>query len=359
MSVATSAELIAALKSPRPTDIVLADGRYENPTPFENFNGHRIYAQHLLRASLHAGIVMASNEGNPNALVQGVAFDVADTAKTFQGAILFIWGPRQHGVRILDSIFAGHGVARSAILARQPDGLVVQRVVVRDFTDWGIVADTNLKDTVVNKPLLIEDVDVSGVSRPIPRSATGKAEACIGIGNSGTLRRAQVRDCAWMGITTFNASHGAALEDLDIDGTPTGLYVEHYTSATTFQRMRIGPNVQTGITCEGTDPSGTEWGGIPSSIDNLIQDSTIDSSTVGILMGWATTRTSVRRVTFRHQGTSAIRDDNGVGNSYYDNNYNEIQPSAVEIDKISATRSDRPPATLGGRTGPHTRFDPV
>jgi hypothetical protein len=332
ISVATSAELILALRLPLPTDIVLADGVYDNPAPFQNFNGHRIHAQHLLRATLHAGVVMASNDGNPNALVQGIAFDVADTAKTFQGAILFIWGPRQHGVRILDSTFAGHGVARSAILARQPDGLVVQRVVVRDFTDWGIVADTNVKDTVLNKPLLIEDVDVNGVSRAIPKSATGTAEACIGIGNAGTLRRAQVRNCAWMGITTFNASHGALLEDLDIDGTPTGLYVEHYTSGTTFQRMRIGPNVQTGITCEGTDPSGTEWAGIPSSIDNLVQDSTIESSDVGVLLGWATTRTSVRRVTFLHQATSAIRDNQGVGNAYYDNNYSDIQTSAVEVD---------------------------
>jgi hypothetical protein len=304
-----------------PTDIVLADGEYESPAPFENFNGHRIYAQHLLGAKVRAGIAMASNDGHPNALVRGIAFDVVDPARTFQGAILFIWGPRQYGVRILDSTFVGHGVIRSAILARQPDGLVVQRVGVRQFADWGIVADTNVTDTVLEKPLLIEDVNVRDVSRAIPRSAEGTAEACIGVGNSGTLRRARVRNCAWMGITTFNASHGGLLEDLDIDGTPTGVYIEHYTTATTFQRMRIGPNVETGITCEGTDPSSSEWGGIPSSIDNLIQDATIDSSKYGVLMGWATTRTTVRRVTFRSQTLAAIRDDKGADNSYYDNEY--------------------------------------
>ncbi len=336
VTVSTSAELITALRAATSGDIILADGDYDGTVPFENFNGHRLHAQHLLGARLHAGILIGSNSGNPNAVIEGIAFDVSDRAKTFQGAILFISGPRQHGVRISDSTFSGHGLAGSAILARQPDGLVVQRVVIRDFTDWGIVADTNQRDTVLSKPLLIEDVDVSGVSRAVPRSANGTAEACIGIGNTGTVRRARVRGCAWMGITTFNASHGALLEDLDIDGSPFGVFVEHYTSASTFQRMRIGPNVETGIISEGTDPSGKEWGGIPSSIDNIIQDSTIESSTVGLLMGWATTRTTVRGVTFRNQSTSAIREDSGVDNSFYDNDYSEIQPGAVEIDKRSA-----------------------
>jgi hypothetical protein len=347
VTVSTSRELVAALQGSVSSDIVLADGEYDNAQPFDNSNGHRVYARHLLGATLHAGITMASNAGKPNALVQGIAFDVQDRAKTFQGAILFVWGPQQHGVQISDSTFAGHGVIGSAIFARQPDGLVVQRVIVRDFTDWGVVAATNVRDTVLAKPLLIEDVDVSGVSRPVPKSARGTAEACIGIGNTGTLRRALVRDCAWMGVTTFNASHGAMLEDLDIDDTPTGLYIEHYTSTTTFQRMRIGPSVQSGITCEGTDPSGAEWAGIPSSIDNVIQDSIIDSADVGVLMGWATTRTSVRRVTFRHQSVSAIRDDKGVGNLYYDNNYSEIAPSAVEIDRRFAGPLPSEPAVLG------------
>jgi hypothetical protein len=38
-------------------------------------------------------------------------------------------------------------------------------------------------------------------------------------------------------------------------------------------------------------------------------------------MGWATTRTTVRRVTFRSQTLAAIRDDKGADNSYYDNEY--------------------------------------
>jgi hypothetical protein len=137
-----------------------------------------------------------------------------------------------------------------------------------------------------------------------------------------------------MGITTFNASHGSVMEDLDINGTTTGLFIEHYTSKSVFQRMRIGPNVENGVLAEGTDPAGPEWDGIPSSVDNVIQDSVIDSTQVGVLMGWSTTRTTVRRVVFRNQYVAAITDYKGVANSYSANDYSGIQPGAKAVSPV-------------------------
>jgi hypothetical protein len=341
VQVTTSAELVAALDVTTPTDIILADGVYDNPGPFANPNGHRLYAARLLGATLTAGINLASTYGRPSALVRGIAFDVTDPAKTFMGAVIFSWGTSQ-GTHVLDSTLNGNSVIGAGILAFQPDGLVVQRVQVRDFTDWGIVADNNAQGSVLDVPLLLEDIDVSGVHRAEPKSADGRAEACIGVGNTATVRRVRVRNCAWMGVETMNANHGSLFEDVDIDATPTGLYIEHFTSGTTFQRMRIGPKVENGVICEGTDPDGTLWGGVSASIDNVIQDSTIDSHQVGVLMGWATTRTTTRRVTFHNQYVAAITDFRGIDNSYYDNeedshngnDYSGILPDALPVSPV-------------------------
>jgi hypothetical protein len=334
VAVDTSAELITALQRSASADIVLADGVYDNGAPFANPNGHRLYAEHLLGATLKAGLTMSTNYGLPNGIVRGIAFDVADPNKTFEGNIIFIWGPQQYGVQVLDSTFRGHGAIGSAIWARQMEGLVIRRVVVRDFTDWGVLADNNNKTTVLRTPPKLEDLDVANVSRAVPKSAAGTAEACIGLGNTGTLRRVKVRNCAWMGVTTFDASRGSLLEDLDIDGTATGVYIEHFTSNSVFQRMHIGPNVEDGVTCEGTDPAGAEWGGTSASIDNVIQDSVIDSTHVGVLMGWTTTRTNVRRVTFRNQYVAAITDYKGVDNSYSANDYSGIQTGALAVSPV-------------------------
>jgi hypothetical protein len=346
VQVATSAQLVAALSGTTPRDIVLADGVYDNPVSFANPNGHRLYAARLLGATLTAGINVASNSGQPNPLVRGIAFDVSDPAKTFQGRVIFSWGASK-GLRVLDSTFNGHRVLAAAVYASQPDGLVVQRVQARDFTDWGVVADNNVQGSVLAVPILLEDIDVSGVSRAVPKSSEGRAEACVGVGNTATVRRVRARNCAWMGVETMNSSYGSFFSDLDIDGGPyagmpagagslgsVGLYIEHFTSRTTFQRMRIGPSLAYGVVCEGTDPNGAQWGGVSASIDNVIQDSTMESAQVGVLMGWATTRTTTRRVTFRNQYVAGITDFNGINNAYYDNDYSGMQPGALPVSSV-------------------------
>lgn len=328
LSVSNSAELRAALAGSTPRDIVLTSGVYENAGAFDNPNGHRVYSAVLGGAILRAGLVMGGNGGAGNALVRGVTFDVSDPAKASFNAIVNVWGSSGRGARILDSTFYGHNAVGTAIMVRQPEGVVVQRVRVRDFSYDGILVDANVFGLSVATPPLLEDLDVANVSFAVPKSSNGTAEACLWIGNTSTVRRVVVRNCAWMGVWTGTADAGSLHEDIDVDGTMVGVYLEHYTTGTTFQRMRIGPNVQTGVICEWADPG---WGGKPGCVDDVIQDSTIASTDSGIWLDEGTTRTTIRRVTFIGQRKAAIIDYAGVNNAYYDNDYSGILSGAVPI----------------------------
>ena len=140
--------------------------------------------------------------------------------------------------------------------------------------------------------------------------------------------RTPVRNCAATGIWTGTTNSGSLLEHLDIDDTWVGMYMEHYTTGVTVQHMRVGSNVSTGVNCEWADPL---TGGLPGCVDNIIQDSTIASSKVGVYLDEGTTRTTVRRVIFRNQWWAAIGDFKGLNNAYYDNDYSGIAPGAVPI----------------------------
>jgi hypothetical protein len=329
LAVRTSAELVQALAGSVPQDIVLAGGVYDNATYFVNANGHRVYAASLGGAVLRAGMEFGGNYGQPNGLVRGIAFDVSDPAKAAHGHIVYTWGTAR-GVQVLDSTFNGHAVMRSAVWGYQPEGLVVRRVQASNFTDFGVGAEANDPALRLSVPVLFEDIDVSGVSRAVPRSANGTAEACIWLANNGTLRRARVRNCAWMGIWTGGAAKngGVLLEHLDIDQTPKGIYPEHYSWGATYQFFHIGPHVATGINMEWADPL---TGGLPACDGCIVRDGTIESTLIGVSMDLGTARTSVTRVRFVGQGLAAIVDYGGIQNAYSDNDYRGIAPRAVAI----------------------------
>jgi hypothetical protein len=327
LHVATSEALVAALQAGAPQDIVLAPGVYDSATPFVNANGHRLYSATLGGAVFRAGLVMGANWGRGHGLVQGVDFDVSDPRKTLHGGIVHIWGTGV-GSRVLDATFEGHAQIGAGIMAKQPEGVVVQRVKVRDFTHWGVLVDANVPDLVVSAPPVLEDLDVANVAHALPLSSEGTSEACVWLGNTGTVRRALLRHCAWEGLWTGTANAGSLHEDLDIDHAAVGVYLEHFTTGSTFQRMWIGPHTGRGVNHEWADPS---WGGLPGSVDNVIQDSTILSRHCGVVLDEGTTRVTVRRVTFAGQSWAAIDDYLGRGNRYYDNDYAGLAPEAVPI----------------------------
>jgi hypothetical protein len=328
VQVTTSAQLRRVLMSSKPTDIVLADGVYDGSEPFLNPNGHRLYAATLGGAVLRAGLSLGGNAGPAGGAVRGIVLDVRDPQKTVEGAEIAVWGTAK-GVRVLDVTLRGNRVIRTGLVVRQPEGFHGARLVARGFTDYGIVVDAN--DPALDelaRPFLLTDVDVSGVERPVPRSSNGTAEACVWVGNPGEVRRVRVRRCAWTGLWTGTAATDALFDRVDVDQTRTGVYVEHFTRRSTFQRVRVGRDVRIGVVAEWAAP---EWGGRPASVDNVIQDSRFESSLAGVFLDDGTTRTTVRRSTFLNQRWAAIGDYRGIENAYYGNDYGGIAPGADDV----------------------------
>jgi hypothetical protein len=334
--VSSSSQLVAALANAGRKDIVLAPGEYDHPRPFANAFGHRIYAARRGKAILRAGISIGARSGGSGAQVRGVVFDVRDRAKTLHGAIVEVWGSATNA-KVLDTVLRGNGVAAAGIVARQPAGFVAKRIVARDFTDYGVLVDANEPDADTGARFVLEDLDVANVSRRPPRSANGTAEACVWIGNTGIVRRVRVRNCAWMGLWTGTATTGALVEDVDVDRTPTGIYIEHFTRDSTFQAIHVRPRVRIGVVAEWANP---ELGGRPASIDNVIQDSVFESYLCGVYLDDGTTRTTVRRSAFRKQSWAAIGNYRGRENRFSDNDYSDIGGAAVSVseDHVSAAR---------------------
>jgi hypothetical protein len=331
--VASAAAFRRALAARRPTAIVLASGSYGGRQPFANQFGHRIYAAHRGRAVLRAGLSLGGNEGSGGALVRGVVVDVSDPGRTVDGAAIAVWGTGVHS-RILDTTVRGHGVLPSGVVARQPEGLAIRRLVARGFTSYGVLADANqLNRGRLHARAVIEDVDVARVARPVPGSSRGRAEACVWIGNTALVKRVRARSCAWSGLWTGTATNGATFDQIDVDGTPTGVYIEHFTRNSTFNRLRIGPHVEVGLTAEWDDPA---WGGRPASVDNVIENSRFASSLAGVYLDEGTTRTTVRRSIFLNASWGAIGDYRGNGNAAYANDYRGV--SGVRHDHLDSFR---------------------
>jgi hypothetical protein len=120
------------------------------------------------------------------------------------------------------------------------------------------------------------------------------------------------------GLWTGTSSIGSTFDQIDVDGTKTGVYVEHFTHNSTFRRLHIAHNVQIGLNAEWDDPS---WGGKPASVDNVIEHSSFASSVVGVNLDEGTTRTTVRSSSFAGQSWGAIGDYRGNGNAVYGNDY--------------------------------------
>jgi hypothetical protein len=307
-----------ALATRQRTAIVLAPGSYGGREPFSNPHGDRIYSAQLGRAVLHAGLSFGGAGGAGGGLVRGVVVDVRDPGRTIDGAAIAVWGSAERS-HILDTKVRGHGALASGISARRPEGLVIRRVVARGFTDYGVLADANdLGRGRLAHPMRVEDVDVARVARPVPRSSEGRAEACVWIGNTAVVRRVRARSCAWSGLWTGTAATGATFDQISIDGTPTGVYVEHFTHDSTFRRLRIGSHVEVGLNAEWADPA---WGSRPASVGNVIENSRFASTVAGVYLDEGTTRTTVRRSLFLDQSWGAIGDYRGNGIAAYANTY--------------------------------------
>jgi hypothetical protein len=274
------------------------------------------------------GLSLGGNAGRPGGLVRGVVFDVRDPAKTVEGATISVWGTAR-SARVLDVTLRGNQAVRSGLVVREPEGFSAARLVVRGFTDYGVLIDANDPSrTELRRPFRLADLDVAGVTRPVPRSSNGTAEACLWVGNPGVVERVRARRCAWTGLWTGTATADAVFDQIDIDQTPTGVYIEHFTRSSRFQRLQVGDDVRIGLVTEWANPAA---GGRAASVDNVIQDSWFASRLAGVYLDAGTTRTTIRRSTFVNQRWAAIGDYRGLGNAYYGNDYGGIARGASRV----------------------------
>ncbi len=292
--VTNVAELKAMLERKEPCDIILADGEYENATHVSFGVPHRLWAEHVGKTVLKFGFAVGAKTGKGGAEIHGLKFDISDSRRTYKGACIYVWGSGT-GCVITDCRFEGHGKLDSAIMARTVDGLRVQKAVIRNFLSWGIYACDYPEKKNPSIPILIEDIDIDGISQSKPRSSNGTAEAGIWLGNQGKVNRVKIRNCAIMSVWTGSACNDSVIENSDIDGSPVGIYIENITRRSVFRRFRIGPAVETGINGEWNlhDPN---LGGD----SNTICDGLIDAADKGIYLDQGTKNTRVERVTIRN-----------------------------------------------------------
>ena len=327
--VSNSSELIQALAKNKSADIVLRDGTYDNSTYFDDTYGNRLYAEQLGGAVLTAGIMLGNNWGPGGGLLRGLTFNVADPSKTLRNAIIHTWGTGVNS-QILDVRLEGNNVIGAGIKARQVDGLVIQRVVARDFTDYGVLVDENVDNPLVSVAPVVSDVDVANVSRPVPQSSNGTAEACIEIGNLAHVSRIHATGCAWEGLWAGTASTGSDFQDIRVLHSDIGVYVEHFDYWSTFTRLEMSDGVTRGLTCEWADPY---WRSLPACNGDVVQQSYFQTDKVGVYLDAGTTNTTVRSSTFVNQCWAGIGNYEGTGNlqDTSGNDYSAIRPGAVPI----------------------------
>ena len=189
---------------------------------------------------------------------------------------------------------------------------MIRRVVARHFKNWGILVDRNqLGATVPNRPI-VEDITAAFVTPPISRGSNGTAEACVWIGNTATVRRIDVHDCAWEGLRAVPQPRTRSYEDVNSHDNEIGVYFEHYNNDSTIRRLKAGPNVRIGVYVKWADPA---LGSIPGCTNMIIEQSYFDTELAGVVLDEGTKQTTVRSSTFVNQCWAAIGNYLGVGTS--------------------------------------------
>ncbi len=331
--VSSSAGLLAALAAGTPA-VVLANGVYTNPTPFDDPGTTSIFAQNLGGAVFAAGLIVGGNGGQGGAVIQGLDFDISNPGAVFQGAALDLWGAAAADTQVLDSVFDGNGVIAVGLLDYDPQGLVAARLVFSSFTDEGLRASDNVQVAYgAPTPVIgsISDITVTGIGRSTPGSSNGTAEAGLWIGEpvADGVTRVKIRNVAWSGIEICNNVWNTTFSDLDINMTGSeahagvGVYLEHYSRNLVFNQFQMA-GVAAGFNAEWDD--GVT--GNAAAHDTTIENGTINAAgwasgnTVGLYLDQGTESTTVTNVAFENQNWAAIGAYRTIGtNAYAGNSY--------------------------------------
>jgi hypothetical protein len=342
--VHTASGLARALGSSRSRDIVLADGVYDQSEPFTNRHGDRIYAQHLGRAILKAGLVVGGPTGPGGARIQGVVFDISDSAKVSMDGIVYTWGASSDNLQVLDCVFLGNKQIDVGLYAYNAQGLDAERLIFMGFTGVALRASNNDGvDYHAGTPIIntISDIRINGVSRPTPGASNGTSEAGLWVGQpvKNGVHRVRIRNVSISGIETVNNSWDTTFSDLDIDmsgpnaSSAVGVYMEHMSLHNTFTNFKIS-GTRLGFN--------TEWNhGVPggaASHFSVIKNGTIDAAgwaggdeTVGVNLDEGTESTTVAGVTFHHQTYAGIAAYKNEGANHFDGNKFSLAKGATPI----------------------------
>ena len=308
--VRTSAGLRRALAGRR-TDIVLEDGTYANDSAFR-VRGKRLYARNVGKAVIASGVDLDGGRG-PGGQLYGVKVAVTseDQLAPYDGAVT----TGEDSV-IQDVEIDGGHVAWFGVRGTEPDGNIVQRVVVRDVRSVGVRMSDNRTDSDATIRR-VWDVRVSDADNP--ESLNGTGEACFWIGHrvAEGVRRIAGDRCDWMGLWTGNAIRDTIIQDVTIRDTPVAIYPEHRTTRVLFRRLDL--------TAEKTAFNVEWWYDGVGSSDLTVEQFRMTAGRIGIFLDAGTFGTTVRN--------GVVRAPDGIGHPA--NLVDPSRPNVIERNTIN------------------------
>lgn len=342
--VATDGPSLIRAIDTNPSCVILADGTYDSSSVFLNRNAIPLYAQHLGKAILTAGIEGGGNYAKPGALLQGLVIDVKDPSKAAtEGSVLACvasWGSGT-GFKLYDTVLKGNKVLEYGFYTTNPIDADLQRLQVYGFTDNGIMLHNNQKVPYGSTTPIVKnvtDILVDGVVRPVPGSSNGTAEAGLFLGHPIlNLDRIKLRNCYWSGIETCDNSWDTTYSNLDIDmtglpGRGTGFYMEHFNFNNIIRASLI--KVADGAICINSE---WDYGQVDNgSKRNTVRDSVLIGGRLAINLDEGTESSTVNNVMFEGQTIAAIGEylnnkTPGTFNTYMNNDYSKLAKGAVPV----------------------------
>jgi hypothetical protein len=307
-------QLQAALADSVPQDIWLADGTYSPSSFLAPKAAHRVWGSHAGNVTLRAGLSLGSKWDEISGFeIRCLTLEVTDASLVHKNAILSIWGSYTN-TEVYDSRLVSDFTIGRAINASKANGLHVERVEMAGFNADGIRIRSDGGD-----PAVLMDLDIQDIELPGPNDRNGTAEAGIFMKGKGIIERIRIRNAYWMGVGVY--AHDVVLRDLDIDGSRSAVYLEHYSHRAVVERFHFGPANQRGMTFEWDDPD--RYSGNPTTVDAVVQDGVIEAAQIGVAVMDGQVRPTVQRVIFRGQCGAAIvgNRQRSTGEVYANNVY--------------------------------------
>lgn len=249
----TQAQIDAAVGSGTPQNIVIENGVYTRAGGYiVPGAAHKIYARNAGQAFWQYGIESGSVVAGE---MHGLYFDITDVTKILSPGIAHFWGGAT-GWTIQDCWFDGHFVCPNGILGYACDGMTVERIVARNFTDNGLRLNDNSGFAATSILKRVWDIDAAHVYQATRGGSNGTGESGLMLAHKviDGVQRIKVRDTGWQGLALNSNFRDTTLNDLDIDDiygvvppgpgeTGVGIYIERSCHNLYITRFAIGPNL--------------------------------------------------------------------------------------------------------------------